>query len=56
MPEFPQKESEIIALADAVETEIILTDRERGKEFEHRVIAINKAGESESSNTVMAVL
>ncbi len=31
-------------------------EQERNKEFEHRVIAINKARESEPSNTVMAVL
>jgi hypothetical protein len=40
----------------ALETEITLNGQERRKEWEYRVIAINKAGESETSNTVMAVL
>jgi len=30
--------------------------QERGKEWEYRVIAVNKAGQGTSSNTVMAVL
>ncbi len=40
----------------ALETEITLNNQERGKEWEYRVIALNKAGESEASNTVTAVL
>ena len=40
----------------AIESEITLSGQERGKEFEYRIIAINKAGEGEPSNTVMAVL
>jgi len=40
----------------ATESEITLSDQERGKEWEYRVIAGNKAGEGETSNTVMAVL
>jgi len=40
----------------AIESEITLSDQERGKEWEYRVIAVNKAGEGEPSNTVMAVL
>jgi hypothetical protein len=40
----------------ALETEITLNNQERGKEWEYRVIAVNKAGESGSSNTVEAVL
>ncbi len=40
----------------AMETEATLPDQERGKEWEYRVLAANKAGEGEASNTVMAVL
>ncbi len=40
----------------AVESEITLTNQERGKEWEYRVIAVNKSGEGQPSNTVMAVL
>jgi len=40
----------------AIESEITLSNQDRGKEWEYRVIAINKAGEGTPSNTVMAVL
>ncbi len=43
-------------VATAIETEFTMTNQERGKEWEYRIIAINKAGEGEPSNTVMAVL
>jgi hypothetical protein len=40
----------------AIESEITLSAQERGKEWEYPVLAVNKAGEGEPSNTVMAVL
>ncbi|MCI5157919.1 MAG: fibronectin type III domain-containing protein [Candidatus Electrothrix sp. AUS1_2] len=40
----------------AIATEATLNNQERGKEWEYRVIAANKAGEGEPSNAVMAVL
>ncbi len=40
----------------AIESEITLSGQERGKEWEYRVIAVNKAGEGTPSNTVMVVL
>lgn len=40
----------------SIESEITLSDQARGEELEYRVIAVNKAGEGEPSNTVMAVL
>jgi len=39
----------------AVITEMTLVEQERGKEWEYRIVAINKSGEGEPSNTVMAV-
>jgi fibronectin type 3 domain-containing protein len=47
---------EWMMVGTALETEITLNNQERGKEYEYRVIAVNKAGESEASNTVTAVL
>lgn len=43
-------------VATAVESEITLNSQPRGKEFEYRVTAVNKAGEGEASNIVLAVL
>jgi len=40
----------------AIESEATLHNQERGKEWEYRVIAVNKAGEGMPSNTVAAVL
>jgi len=40
----------------AIESEITLGNQERGKEWEYRVVAVNKAGGGQPSNTVMAVL
>jgi hypothetical protein len=42
--------------AMAMDTEATLHGQARGKEWEYRVIAINKAGEGEPSNTVMALI
>ena len=41
---------------DAYETEKVLINQERGKEWEYRIVAGNKAGEGPPSNTVMVVL
>ncbi len=43
-------------VATAVITEATLVEQPKGKELEYRVIAINKAGEGEPSNTEMVVL
>jgi hypothetical protein len=40
----------------AIESEITLTNQDRGKEWGYRVLAVSKAGEGEPINTVMAVL
>jgi len=40
----------------SIEIEAMLNNQERSKELEYRVIAVNRAGESAASNTVMAVL
>jgi len=40
----------------AMESEIALHNQNRGKEWEYRIIAVNKTGEGIPSNTVMAVL
>lgn len=43
-------------VATAVISEATLVEQPRGKELEYRIIAINKAGEGEPSNTAMVVL
>lgn len=43
-------------VATAVISEATLVDQPRGKELEYRIVAINKAGDGEPSNTAMVVL
>jgi len=43
-------------VATAILTEVTLVDQPRAKELEYRIIAVNKTGEGEPSNTVMVVL
>ena len=43
-------------VATAIESEATLVEQPRGKELEYRIIAVNKAGEGEASNTAMVVL
>jgi hypothetical protein len=50
-PEGPWSE-----LTTVFEAQVTLLDQPRGKEYEYRIIAANKAGDGEPSNTVMVVL
>jgi hypothetical protein len=43
-------------VATAVVSEATLVDQPRGKELGYRIIAVNKSGEGEPSNTAMVVL
>jgi len=48
MARFPRRKAEILALAQELVTGL--------SDWEYRIVAINKSGEGEPSNTVMAVL
>ena len=52
----PRPEGPWADVSMAIESEITLSDQTRGTEWEFRIIAVNKAGEGQPSNTVMAVL
>ena len=43
-------------VSTAMDSETTLVDQPRGKELEYRAVAVNKAGDGEPSNTVLAVL
>ena len=43
-------------VATAVISEATLVEQPRGKELEYRIIAVNKTGDGEPSNTAMVVL
>ena len=51
-----QPEGEWADVAVAMKTEIDLKGQERGKQWEYRVIALNKTGEGPPSNTIPVVL
>nr|VFJ65630.1 MAG: Fibronectin type III domain-containing protein [Candidatus Kentron sp. FM] len=51
-----KSEDDWLLVKTALSTEITLEDQERGKALEYRVVAVNKAGEGQGSNTVAAVL
>ncbi|MBI9018379.1 MAG: fibronectin type III domain-containing protein [Phycisphaerae bacterium] len=43
-------------VATAIDSEATLVEQPKGKELEYRIVAVNKAGEGEASNTQMVVL
>jgi hypothetical protein len=43
-------------VSTAMDSETTLVDQPRGKELEYRAVAVNKTGDGEASNTVLAVL
>lgn len=49
-------EGDWVLTGNAIETEVALSGQEQGKKLEYRVIAVNRTGEGEPSNTVAAVL
>ena len=51
-----QPTGEWMLVSMAIESEATLNNQERGKDWEYRIIATNKAGESIPSNTIAAVL
>ncbi len=52
----PRTEGAWEDVATAVITEATLTNQPKGTELEYQIIAVNKAGEGEASNTAMVVL
>jgi hypothetical protein len=52
----PRSEGKWRDIGMAVDSEIILTDQERGTEVDYRVVAVNKAGESTPSPIVTVLL
>ena len=45
-----------MTVGSSIASEMTLTNQERGKQYEYRVIAKNKAGDSDPSNSVQVVL
>ncbi len=59
MPAYVSRErptGDWILVSLALESETTVNNQERGKDWEYRVISVNKAGEGVQSNTVAAVV